>query len=114
MPLLAAAAMEIELGSSVLVSKAETGPGVYYSSSTPGNLADKSGWLPGSGSIRPSRSSSVSQSKNSLVRFLKSKSAPYYVFLEFPPPLFDCVYGLLWHGVLVTLAPFEDAPSFQI
>ena len=113
MPLLAAAAMEIELGSSVLVSKAVTGPGVYSSSITTVKSAANSGLIPGSGYICPYRSYSVSQSNISLVQFLNSKLAPYSVFLESPPPLVDCVYDLLCSGVLSPLVPFDDAPSFQ-
>ena len=77
------------LGSSISVSSAETGNRVSSYRRTPGNLGDNSGWIPGSISIGPPRSYSVYQSIFSLVRFLNSKLAPYYVFFDLPPHLLN-------------------------
>ena len=59
-PLLESAVEAVSLGSSVSVSMADTGPRMYYSIITTGKSADSSGWLPGSISISPFRSFSVS------------------------------------------------------
>ena len=64
MLLLEAEAAAILLGSNFLVSTPKTGPEVSSYSRNTGNLVANSGWLSGSGSIRPSRSFSVSQPKN--------------------------------------------------
>ena len=50
----------------------------------------------------------------SLVQFLNSKFAPYYVLLDPFFPLVDYIYDQLWYRVLSPLAPFKYAPSFQI
>ena len=75
----------IALVSSVSVSMVVTGPMVYSSNSTRGNSKTISGWFPGSVYISPYRSSSVSHSDFSFVRFLNSKLEPYYFVLGFPP-----------------------------
>ena len=43
----------------------------------------------------------------------KIKIGPILCFLGLYIPLVDYVYDLLWHGVLSTLAPFEDVPGLQ-
>ena len=63
MPTLAVEAAQIALGSSVLVSKAETLSGVSSFNITPGNSASNSGWITEYGSITSLRSSSLSQSE---------------------------------------------------
>ena len=51
--------------------------------------------------------------QNNLSAVPKLQIGSIFYFPGLYPPLVDCVYDLLWHGVLSPLAPFEDAPSFQ-
>ena len=71
---------------------------VSYSSITPGNSDSNSGWIPGYVFVRPSRSSSVSQSKK-ISAVPKLQIGPIYFFLVLFTPPVDCVYDLMWHGV---------------
>ena len=105
MSLIETAEATMTLGSSILVSTASTGNGLSSYRSTPENSVDKSGWISGYGSIRPSSSYSVSQSKI-ISAVPKLQIGPILCFLGLLPPIFDRVYDLLWDGVLIPFAPF--------
>ena len=101
------------LGSSISVSTAETGTGVYSFRSTHENSAAKLGCLPGSGYIRLyGHLQCPNQFFFSAVHKLQIGSI--FCSLVIFSPLVDCVYDLLWHGLFSPLVPFEYAPSFQI
>ena len=101
------------VGVKYFFSTALTGPVMSYYRGTPGNSVDNSGWLPWSGYIRPSRSSSVSQYIFSLVQFLNSKFAPYSVFLDFPPHLLTVFMTCCGIGYSVHLHHLRMCPVFR-